>query len=50
MIETGTASIGMMVALKLFKKKYITIRTSIIASMKVFITSSIETVINSVGL
>ena len=50
MIETGTASIGMMVALKLFKKKYITIRTSSIASMKVLITSLIETVINSVGL
>ena len=50
MIETGTASIGMIVARILFKNIYITMITRIIASMKVFTTSSIETSINSVGL
>ena len=50
MMDTGTASIGMTVARKLFKNIYITMITRIMASMKVFITSWIETSINSVGL
>ena len=50
MMDTGTASIGMTVARKLFKNIYITMRTKIIASIKVFTTSWIETSINSVGL
>ena len=45
---TGTAIAGINVALKFCKKRYITAITKMIASTKVFITSSTDIFINSV--
>ena len=45
---TGTAMVGMRVALKLPRKRNITMKTRIIASMRVFITSFIATLTKGV--